>query len=395
WYRATTYDNDNAFAVSSTSGGSSWSSSTNRDIAFRFTVGTSAYRPSGYLMSSWFDSGSGATTWGIITFNHSLPSGTADNVWVQVSDDNTVVWSASGGTLSSGTNLNLTGRYLRYRVRLDANQGLTLTPSFYDVSVDWSQAAASTSYLTIRVGTPLNDNMSYDSSTPANADVLYSADGSSWTARTQQPIYVLDVDTNTSGTVDVHEGSPYDRNLTYGIYGNNYASVRFTVSGEVSGKTKVTRGFYVYVRKPGAATDPLRYTLVNVTDSENLVTGQVATAAQLGASWGWRYVQVENALVEGKDYRLVLWTTDANGYEWMAPGRSVSYIVTERTTFDGTNTFGSTSASAGAGWTDNTMRDAIFRFKTASSFPASGWLESSVFDAGEVVDWTSMSASSS
>ncbi|MDI6884252.1 MAG: hypothetical protein QMD00_03880, partial [Hadesarchaea archaeon] len=396
-YISTTYRGTSAVATVSTDGGSSWVDNSQRDAVYSVMPGTATYRPSGYLQSSWYEPQPGESVdWGTITFTTSLPPGTDENVFVQVSNDNTVGWAASGGPYTSGGSIGLSGRYCRYRVYLSTNVD-TSTPRFDDISINWSTSGAA-AWITLRVSTPLNAFMSYDNY-PDNANVLYSADGSSWTERGNQPIYVLDVDTNANGAVDAHEGNPYDENGAYEIYGDKYAGVRFTMGSEVTGKSKVTRGVWMLVRRLGSPPNNLNYTLYDLSEGRELASGQAATTT-LPTSWTWCYVSFETALAEGRSYRLYLSTTggDAgNCYQWMAPGRNVTYKsgVIDRATYDGTNTYGTTSATAGAGWTDNTWRDVIFRFEVADSFTTSGWLESSVYDAEDTVDWTSLSVSSS
>jgi hypothetical protein len=241
----------------------------------------------------------------------------------------------------------------------------------------------------LRVSQPLNENVAYDSLTPDNANVLYSDNnGSSWTRENNQPIYVLDVDTNVNDEIhvaDSHEGNPYDENAAYSIYGGSSAGVRFTVSGEVSGKSKVTRGAWVLVRRVGSPTSGLRFVLYNISEGRTLAEGMVESP---DTSWSWRYIPIESVLAEGEDYRLYLSTTggdEGNCYQWMSPGTSLSMTLADRASYDGANTRG--ESNSGSGWVENLQRDVVFRFVVASSFSSSGELVSSVYDAGSVVIW--------
>jgi len=244
--------------------------------------------------------------------------------------------------------------------------------------------------VTLRVSQPLNENMAYDSCTLDNANVLYSGDnGLSWTKENRQPIYVVDVDTNVSDEIHVpdnHEGNPYDDDAAYSIYGSSRAGVRFTVSGEVSGKSKVTENAGVLVRRIGSQPSGLSYTLYNISEGRVLAQGTVAP--QPDTSWSWRYIPIENVLAEGEDYRLYLSTTggdESNCYQWMSPGTSLNMTLTDSASYDGANTRG--ESDSGSGWVENLQRDVVFRFVVASSFSSSGELVSSVYDAENIVTW--------
>ncbi|MFN4133027.1 MAG: hypothetical protein ACK4GQ_01470, partial [Candidatus Hadarchaeales archaeon] len=400
-YRRTTYRGEEAIASRSSDGGSTWtegSTETNRDIVYMLVQGTSTYRPSGYLISSWYDSGDTNTQWGTISFTHSLPSGTSDNVWVQVGNDNTVGWSASGGPYTSGQNIGLTGRYIRYRVRLDASSDLSATPTFSEISISWSSGGAGPSqfYLKLRVSSPVNENMSYDSRTKDNANVLYSS-GGGWSTRNYQPIYVLDVDTNANGVADAHEGSPFNENSLYEIYGSNYAGAKLVMSGELSGKNWITRNISFYLSKVGSPPNPIYFIIKRASDGMIMENKQLATPAQVGSSWGWTQATVENFLTSGQTYIIYLWTAggDANNcYRWMAPGRTIGFTYTDRASFNGSSTYATLSANAGGSWTDNSRRDPLFRLGL-KEFPLSGYLESSVFDGTAGASWATMSLLSS
>jgi hypothetical protein len=348
-------------------------------------VRSTTYRPSGYLLSSWYDSEDNTTSWGTLIFNHSLPSGTSDNVYVQVDNDNTVAWTDTGnGPFENNTSVGKTGRYVRYKVYLETTVSAS-TPTFSDISIAWSRAGAS--WVTLRISSPLNENMSYDSLTRDNANVLYSPDGVSWVARENQPIYVLDVDIDADGVTDAHEGNPYDENDVYSVYADNRAGVYFAMSGEVSGKTKVTKGAWVLVRRVGSPTSNLEFSLYDVTDGVTVTLGTVAYT-DLPTTWTWRYVSFENVLAYGRTYRFALASSGGSAsdcYQWMTPRTSLSMTLTDCATYDGTNTVA--TYNTGGGWTNDPQRDAILRFKVADNFRTDGWLESSVYDAGGAVTW--------
>ncbi|MHA1740956.1 MAG: CBM96 family carbohydrate-binding protein, partial [Candidatus Thorarchaeota archaeon] len=391
-----TYDGTNSFAAASGNGGSSWTAFANADAIFRFTEDLTRYKPSGYLLSNWYDSGSTETQWGTITFNYNKPDGTNIQVSVQVDNSNTGAWSSTAGPFTAGDgseSVGQTGQYIRYRVELSTTDN-TVTPRFDDISISWTKPSGGVGWVIFRVGSPLNDNIPYDGRTSGNFNVLYY-DGSSWTARDKQPIFVLDVDTNSNGVVDAHEGVPYDENSVYSIYDTRYAGVTFTISGDIFDNNKVLRGFRAYMRKIGTPPS-LYYTIYDITSGTTVDSKQITSTVT--GSWSWVSVSTENLLIDGHQYRIYLWTTGgdtSNCYQWLAPGRTVSYLSgrTDRATFDGTNTHAISSATAGAGWTDNTRRDPVFKLVLAENYYTSGVLESSVFDAGSVVDWKSIQVS--
>ncbi|MEM3402373.1 MAG: hypothetical protein QXH08_04015, partial [Candidatus Hadarchaeales archaeon] len=339
-----------------------------------------------------------STQWNTISITHTLPAGTSDNVWVQVSNDNTVGWSASGGPYTSGQSVGLTGRYIRYRVRLDASSDLSLSPTFSEVSISWSTESAGPSpyYLTLRVSSPLNENMSYDSSTGDNANVLYSS-GSGWSARNYQPIYILDVDTNANGAADAHEGNPFNENSVYEIFGSNYPGLKLIMSGELSGKNWLTASISFYLSKVGSPPNPVYFTIKRLSDGKIMENKQLATPAQVGTSWGWVQATVENFLTSGQTYLIYLWTTggdSGNCYRWLAGGRTLSFTYTDRASFNGSSTYGTLSTNAGGSWSDNSRRDPLFRLGL-KKLSQSGYLESSVFDGGATASWATLLLTSS
>jgi hypothetical protein len=390
-YAAITYDGTNSIVTFSTNGGLSWTDNAQRDIVYNLYPGFQVYETQGYLLSSWYDGGDNSTNWGTITFGFNEPAGTSVEVYVQVENTNTAGWSPTAGPFTVGDgseSVEQTGRYIRYRVELSTTDD-TVTPRFDNISIAWSQPGA-VGWLTLRVSSPLNENLPYDGRTPGNFDVLYSPDGTNWTAQGYQPIFVLDVDTNASGSVDSHEGNPYDEGAIYSIAGDNYAGVVFTCSGELLENTKLLRGFRLYLRRLGSPP-ALNYTLKDLTTGENVAVGQTPAVP---TSWSWVSVTLENLLFDGHRHRFYLWTTGGNPsncYQWLAPGRTVDYLsgATDRATFDGTNTYATSSVTAGIGWTDNLRRDPVFQFILAENFYTQGILESSVFDAGDVAVWTS------
>ncbi len=389
-YETLTYDGENSFAVASSDGGSTWSSENNRDIAFKL-INSTAYRTGGYVQSSWYDSADTGTSWGTITYNVTAPSGAGIGVYLQVSDDNTVGWTESGGPYLSGESAGLTGRYIRYRVYLNSDG--SATPSFEDITIDWTLSTSGGGWLQLRQSSPVNENIAFDGRTLDNAMVLYKS--GSWSERNYQPIYVLEVDTNANGNEDNNDGNPYDDNTPYLIYGGNYAGARFTVN-DLMDLSKLVRGVDVYVSKVGSPPGALNYALYNVTDGENESTGQVATAAQVSTSWDWESVSFESLIVDGKEYILYLWTDggdSSNYYQWMTAGRTISYAsgTADSATFDGTNTYGTSWSSGSGSWSDNTRRDLVFNLLFADNFYTAGSIESSVFDAGATVSWLNMS----
>jgi hypothetical protein len=378
-----TYDGTNAVATYSNSGGvlGSWRDDPKRDVVHKFSV-TFSYKPSGWLQSSWFDPAGRAVNWGTIAFSSVRPTGNEDlRVYVQVSDDNSVSWSPSGGPYSSGSSINLLGRYCRYRVYLGASPGNKLTPRLDDINIFWWWGGH-VSWATLRVSTPVNENVAYDGSSRDNAGVLYSMGGGSWTERGHQPIFLIDVDTDGDGSVDWYEGNPYAVAGSLQIYGRNHAGATIKILRSLAGGSHHVLGFQAYVRKVGSPSDSLYYELSDLTNGVLLDSGKFANAGDVGSSWNWVNSSFSKPclLVVGRQYQLSLSSPGSNSsnyYEWMAPSSGATGDPYKLSTYWGTNSRASNDESG----------DVVFRFTAARGYRGSGWLESSVFDVGRDVSW--------
>jgi hypothetical protein len=229
--------------------------------------------------------------------------------------------------------------------------------------------------------------------TPDNANVLYSPDGTSWTEEDNQPIYVLDARINGS---EVYDGNPYAAATGWVIYGARHASEVFQISDPVSGNSKHIYGFYAYVRAPsGTPGDDLYYELWLEGEGALLRSGLLADNTSVGSDWTWVSVTFPRLLlINGQTYRLVLNSPGSNSttpYSWMAPNTELTSEAYLQATYDATNSYASYSIDSGNTWGENLHRDVIFRFITASGYRENGWLESSVFDAENVVTWERVS----
>jgi len=211
-----------------------------------------------------------------------------------------------------------------------------------------------------------------------------------WDRKNNQPIYVLDVDTDADGSADAYDGDPYAVAGGMAIWGGNYAGETFTISSSFAGSSHHVRGVWVYVRKVGAPGDSLYYELWDLSNGTQLESGTLVTASQVGSSWTPinKLFSKEHLFVVGRTYRLYLRSSGSsseNYYEWMAPSAGATGDAYEQSTYGGTSSYA--SYRSGSSWSDYKGRDAIFRFIAARGYPSGGWLESSVFDVGREVGW--------
>jgi len=263
----------------------------------------------------------------------------------------------------------------------------------YHIVVKPADISSDENAIAIRRSSPLHGLVPSQQTAEADAydseanTLLTKDDGYTWGVQNSQSIYVLDFTDNT------HDGNPYAvAGYHLPIDGQNYAGQVFKAFVNV-GITKA--GFFIQKVGQAGSGPSLYFTLVDVDNGAVLENSMFATFSEVPESYGW----VDKTLPEpiwltgGHTYRFYLWTpTGTDLYRFNAPHTDTSASPYSELTFGGVESAATYSADNGNTWTIDNARDVVFRFDVIESMyrHPSGFLTSSVYDAEEVVYWSTI-----
>jgi PGF-pre-PGF domain-containing protein len=244
--------------------------------------------------------------------------------------------------------------------------------------------SAGTSNVTLGGLNTLTGIIPYDGRIDENANTLFY-DGTSWTENNCDPIYVLDY---TDGT---YRGQPYYDSVGYTFDSTEAEGERFTM-GENKLLTKV--GFWM--KKIGSPPDNLYIILYDNTSGGNEFV-LTATSAEFLTSFAWVTKEVSPAvqLVAGHTYYLYYKSPGmvdySNCYSDFAVMSSAA-SPHENLNYYGDNSILIYSGDGGATWsgTDYAEMDIAF-YMELGTYYSSGYIESSIYDAGSFADWKTIS----
>lgn len=249
------------------------------------------------------------------------------------------------------------------------------------IEPDPDQPPSATSYIGIACSSPLHQKYPLTNEDDNAADTLYSRDGgANWSVRGKQPIYVLEF---TDGT---YEGNAFVSGSDLGIYGttgvHSARGVRFTPRENVR-----VSGVEFFINRSGTPADSLYFSLEE-NDTGTIVEDGVLVEPIVPTGWAWHGMSFSEprTLEAGKTYRLYMrspGSTSSAYYRWCAP-TTTSEDPYASLTYDGANTVYIDTYGV---WSVDNTRDGGFRLVRAGSYRGSGYLESSVHDAGQIVKW--------
>lgn len=217
-----------------------------------------------------------------------------------------------------------------------------------------------TKAITLQATTPLNQMIVYDNASDPNSNTLFN-DGTGWTIQNYQPIYLLGYSDAT------YEGNPCSSPGYGSIYGTQYESERFTITGG----DKTINEISVFLKCAGAPPNNCQFVLYNITDAVEVASGTIATSSEITTSYAWYTYNLSTTktLIDGKQYRLYLKTTGGNSsnyYIWHMPYNYSSAEYNSRN-YDGLNSINQTSTDGGSSWSlDWPNYDAVFRFTVSA-----------------------------
>lgn len=254
----------------------------------------------------------------------------------------------------------------------------TLTANnVYHIVVQPSGTPDSENHIALRRLSMHSKTIPYDMRTDGNQNVLFY-DGTSWTVQDKDPIYVCDY---TNAT---YRGQPYDTQQATAFWSNIYSGENFSIS---ENKLLIKIGLYVcYSITPD---DNIYWVVFNITDDTLVAEGLFATPDEVRIIFTWIEKSITPVrLIAGKRYCLYFKSPGSIFYfsrralcSNLAPYRDLSYY--------GTNSFYIDSVNGGSTWYEYDNEDLTF-YMTFAACKSAAWLESSVFDAGETVDWTTV-----
>ena len=208
-------------------------------------------------------------------------------------------------------------------------------------------------------------NQYYD----ADADVLFF-NGTSWASYNGMPLFEIE---DTGGK---HFGNPYDFNIfTAYIHGNNSASTSDDkIYGEdISNLTAdtVINEVVCYLRKAGNPTDPVSYTIKNITDGFDEASGVLANPGDVTAAYQWKTAGFPAVtLIAGKTYRLTFHsqntgTGSADYYEINMPENYslVADPIHDGINYQGLNQKAVFSGNGGGTWSIYNEADILFKLQ--------------------------------
>jgi len=209
--------------------------------------------------------------------------------------------------------------------------------------------------------TPLNDKWVNDLDMP-DRDVLRSADGSSWTPQTAEPVWWFRfTDTTRRGNVF----TKYETKI--------YPTGTFRRDGEyiapVTGGDRTVTKIAFRLRKVGTPPNDVTYTIYNVTDAVTVETGTLCTPGDLTTSFAWieKALSETRTLVNGKNYRVYVETAggDTNNCPIVLNTSDLALASAQGPlTYDGTTSVW--TYWNGTSWITSADTDAVFRFELAA-----------------------------
>ncbi|MBN2753427.1 MAG: T9SS type A sorting domain-containing protein [Candidatus Goldbacteria bacterium] len=208
-------------------------------------------------------------------------------------------------------------------------------------------------------------NQYYD----ADADVLFF-NGTSWASYNGMPVFEIE---DTGGK---HFGNPYDYSgFSAYIHGNNSAVTSDDkIYGEdISNLTAdtVTNEVVCYLRKAGNPTDPVFYTIKNITDGFDEASGILAYPADVTGTYQWKTAGFPAfTLIAGKTYRLIFHsqntgTGSADYYEINMPDNYsvVADVMHTGLNYQGLNQKAVSSENGGTTWIVENEADIVFKLQ--------------------------------
>ena len=222
---------------------------------------------------------------------------------------------------------------------------------------------------------------SFDDSGDNYLTQLQSLDGTTWTDRNAQPMYILEGESSNEGSVY------YTYNSGLSIYANRNFGEKIIITGQ----PKVVRRVSFRVRANGVSPPPndhLYAVLYNVTDSIKVETVKLVDKNDITTAFEWYSADFSMpiTLEVGKTYRLYLESPNSTSLKYYIPYRvegypqTGGYAIAENLTFDGINSV--YTENTGSGWIENVNRyDILFRLFSAT-YETSGTFISSILDAG-------------
>lgn len=178
----------------------------------------------------------------------------------------------------------------------------------------------------------------------------------------RDPLFILRYNDNT------YESMPYDTVTAHSIYGNNWFSEKWTQNG-----TQTILGVNILLTKSGTPPDNLYVILRNETSGQDVSTititqGSITTPLQ----WYEQYFSSPIVLVNGATYRLILKSPSSTSSNYFSC-RSLTTSKAGAYTYDGTNSFFSSSSNGGSSWTDAGTRDLTYIILLSNS-GTNGWV---------------------
>ncbi len=176
-----------------------------------------------------------------------------------------------------------------------------------------------------------------------------------------QPVFVL---LNGAGPFD---GNPYIFGFNMDIYGSNEYSQRFTPSSSY-----VINAVGAYVTKTGNPAGDLKWEIRSLPGTL-IASGTLATASQVGTKLQWVETGITPVSLPAQQAcRFILsspGSASGNDYQWTMNGTQSSCCANfGNITYDGTNSFGESSANSGSSWVSiSTLGDCDFGFRVWSN----------------------------
>jgi hypothetical protein len=193
---------------------------------------------------------------------------------------------------------------------------------------------------------------------------------SSGSVQNRDPVFALQY--NETGA---YEGMPYDNVASNNVYGANWYSEKW-----IQNESCTIAGVNLPLMKTGTPPDSLYITLRSETDSQDVATitvpqSEIATTLQ----WYERYFSSPASLVGGKTYRLILRSPSSTSSNYFTV-RSLTTSLVGELTYDGTNSYYSTSSNSGSSWIDTFTQDLTYILLLQNAGPM-GWIVHPPWDA--------------
>ena len=244
----------------------------------------------------------------------------------------------------------------------------TLTAgTVYHVTVRYdSGTIGSSNYIALRrLGTNQNNYRPKENAIDSWLNTILTG-----SVQNRDPVFVLQY--NETGA---YEGMPYDNVASNNVYGANWYSEKWTQNG-----TYTITGVNLPLVKTGTPPDSLYITLRNETDSQDIATITVPqTDITTTLQWYERYFNSPVTLVSGKTYRLILKSPSSTSSNYFTI-RTLTTSLAGDLTYDGTNSYYSTSSNSGSSWSDTLTQDLtyILLLQNAGTM---GWIVNPPWDA--------------